>query len=156
VSGVGADSLRVRPHCGFVVTSRLQGSEAVSVDRRQLIGRRVNRFAIVMDLHQLALGDCAMMGSLACLDNRVRDVSEGASAIIGLRSSRRIDDAHLEVSQCQDSVSFYDASRSCERRSKSAARGGVGRPVEKCSAQPCNGVGQENRGGAAEAAHDVG
>ena len=64
MSGVGADSLRVRPHGGFVVTSRLQGSEAVSVDRRQLIGRRVNRFAIVMDLHQLALGDCAMMGSL--------------------------------------------------------------------------------------------
>jgi hypothetical protein len=41
--------------------------------------------------------------------------------------------------------SSYD----CERRSKSAARGGVGRPVEKCSAQPCSGVGQENRGGAA-------
>ena len=37
----------------------------------------------------------------------------------------------------------------CERRSKSAARGGVGRPVEKCSAQLCSGVGQENRGGAA-------
>ena len=37
----------------------------------------------------------------------------------------------------------------CERRSKSAARGGVARPVEKCSAQLCSGVGQENRGGAA-------
>jgi hypothetical protein len=37
----------------------------------------------------------------------------------------------------------------CERRSKSAARGGVGRPVEKCSAQLCSGVGQENCGGAA-------
>jgi len=37
----------------------------------------------------------------------------------------------------------------CERRSKSAARGGVARPVEKCSAQLCSGVGQDNRGGAA-------
>jgi len=36
--------------------------------------------------------------------------------------------------------------RRCERRSKSAARGGVARPVEKCSAQPCSGPGPENRG----------
>ncbi|MBM4023717.1 MAG: hypothetical protein FJ284_16030, partial [Planctomycetes bacterium] len=37
----------------------------------------------------------------------------------------------------------------CERRSKSAARGGVARPVEQCSAQLCSVVGQDNRGGAA-------
>jgi len=37
----------------------------------------------------------------------------------------------------------------CERRSKSAARGGIARPVEKCSAQLCSGVGQDNRGEAA-------
>ena len=37
----------------------------------------------------------------------------------------------------------------CERRSKSAARGGVARPVEKCSAQLCSDVGRANRGGAA-------
>ena len=43
----------------------------------------------------------------------------------------------------------------CERRSKSAARGGVGRPVEKCSAQLCSGVGQENCGGAARASADA-
>ena len=41
------------------------------------------------------------------------------------------------------------SSHLCERRSKSAARGGVARPVEKCSAQLCSGVGLENRGGAA-------
>ena len=37
----------------------------------------------------------------------------------------------------------------CERRSKSAARGGVARPVEECSAQLCSDIGEENRGGAA-------
>jgi len=37
--------------------------------------------------------------------------------------------------------------RFCERRSRSAARGGVDRPVEKCGAQLSGGVGQENRGG---------
>ncbi|MFM9059882.1 MAG: hypothetical protein ACKOSQ_12295 [Planctomycetaceae bacterium] len=37
----------------------------------------------------------------------------------------------------------------CARRAISAARGGVARPVEKCSAQLCSGVGQENRGEAA-------
>ncbi len=46
-------------------------------------------------------------------------------------------------------VLFFPAAAVCERRSKSAARGGVARPVEKCSAQLCSGVGQENRGGAA-------
>ena len=47
------------------------------------------------------------------------------------------------------SSAICSAFSACERRSKSAARGGVGRPVEKCSAQLCSGVGQENRGGAA-------
>ncbi len=46
-------------------------------------------------------------------------------------------------------VDFRPRPGPCERRSKSAARGGVGRPVEKCSAQLCSGVGQENCGGAA-------
>jgi hypothetical protein len=46
-------------------------------------------------------------------------------------------------------VLFFPAAAVCERRSKSAARGGVARPVEKCSAQRCSDVGQDNRGGAA-------
>ena len=38
------------------VRQRWHRSEAVDVDHGQLVGRHLNRFAVVMDLHELAPG----------------------------------------------------------------------------------------------------
>jgi hypothetical protein len=51
-SGVGADSLRVGPHGGFVEASLPACSGAADVNRGQVFRRRLKDVAIVVHLHQ--------------------------------------------------------------------------------------------------------
>ena len=53
-SAVGAEALRVRPPGALVLPRVRHRSEAVNVDNGQLVGRHLNRFAVVMGLHELA------------------------------------------------------------------------------------------------------
>jgi hypothetical protein len=53
-SGAGAESLRVRPAGGLIDAERRQRSEAVDVDRRQLVCRRLINVAVIVNLHKLA------------------------------------------------------------------------------------------------------
>ena len=60
---VGADPLRIGPHGGFVDAWRLAASEAVNVEHRQVVGRRLKEGATVMGLHELfPVGRRAMGG----------------------------------------------------------------------------------------------
>jgi len=54
LSGVNAESLRVRQPAASLMPRARQGPEAVDVDHGQLIGRRLEDVAVVMDLDELA------------------------------------------------------------------------------------------------------